>query len=706
MNGNEKALDINLEPLDESNIGDLSEIQKAAPLPVATQPLNDSLPNQTQSHLLLHFTISDDLKSIYKKNYHPINNQELNKLNKYALNLQNSAQWYLTELANSEVSYIYTDGKEQGILKVNYSEENFQHLTGIFPIKEGQNSSLTLKNFAQGEGNFENIMIANRGAAFEKIQVLPQLSDIIDARSFVFNDLSEVEKFGRLNVDSAVASEDKDILLAFRSVDDEKIPASLIKVNNSLKITLEKELNEKIILGVIREREGVFDVLSINENYIKDEGNKLVDVLKSDIREKKKESLDQEKMVQRDEIPQNKQSYQKKGFKRIPEEQVQNAKNTSILAYAQAQGIQLEKTAQNEYRVSGTKIKFSTDKNLFSDYAGNTKNNGNKESGDVIAFAKYMKGLNFGQAVRDVLGTEGAGTYEVSQEQVPFNMPKSIINPERFEEGMVYMTKNRMIDSNMVLDLYRSGLIRQTKNGEVAFIWADGAEDVGLTLQGTQPLDYRSQITENEKGGYDWKTGIGPKGLDKYPLKTDHAETYEQAEEAVAEDIAHRRPFKKQIWKNSTPKKGFNFTKTVPKEQMTKSSLSLGESAIDCISFAENQAERFRESGHLAVFQSLEGAHTKIATAVQAVEDFKTKYGQLPDEVIIATDNDKDGNLVEDKFKALPPVQEYMKQGMKVVRAKPDHGKDWNDALKFSKSPTQQVPHPRVSPNLPKGRSM
>jgi len=420
----------------------------------------------------------------------------------------------------------------------------------------------------------------------------------------------------------------------------------------------------------------------------------------------KRDRANQEKNVQRDAIPQNKQTYQKKGFKRISDEQVQNAKSTSILTYAQAQGIQLEKTAQNEYRVSGTKIKFSTDKNLFSDYAGNTRNNGNKESGDVIAFAKYMKGLNFGQAVRDVLGTEGAGTYEVSQEQGPFSMPKSIINPERFEEGMVYMTKDRMIDSNMVLDLYRSGLIRQTKNGEVAFIWADGAEDVGLTLQGTQPLDYRSQIKENEKGGYDWKTGIGPKGLEKYPLKTDHAETYEQAEEAVAKDIAHRLPFKKQIWKNSTPKKGFNFTKTVPKEQMTKSSLSLGESAIDCISFAENQAERFREPGHLAVFQSLEGAHTKLATAVQAVEDFKTKYGQLPDEVIIATDNDKDGNLVEDKFKALPPVQEYMKQGMKVVRAKPDHGKDWNDALKFSKSPTQQVPHPRVSPNLPKGRSM
>lgn len=50
MNENEKALDINLEPLDESNIGDLSEIQKAAPLPVATHPLYDSSLNQTQSH--------------------------------------------------------------------------------------------------------------------------------------------------------------------------------------------------------------------------------------------------------------------------------------------------------------------------------------------------------------------------------------------------------------------------------------------------------------------------------------------------------------------------------------------------------------------------------------------------------------------------------------------------------------------------------
>ena len=46
-NEHKKAPDINLEPLNENNIGDLSE---AAPLPVATQPLKNSSPNQPQSH--------------------------------------------------------------------------------------------------------------------------------------------------------------------------------------------------------------------------------------------------------------------------------------------------------------------------------------------------------------------------------------------------------------------------------------------------------------------------------------------------------------------------------------------------------------------------------------------------------------------------------------------------------------------------------
>lgn len=43
---------------------------------------------------------------------------------------------------------------------------------------------------------------------------------------------------------------------------------------------------------------------------------------------------------------------------------------------------------------------------------------------------------------------------------------------------------------------------------------------------------------------------------------------------------------------------------------------------------------------------------------------------------------------------------------MKIVRAKPENGKDWNDELKFSKSPPQQVTHPRISPNISKGYSM
>ena len=58
------------------------------------------------------------------------------------------------------------------------------HLTGIAPIKDDQTPEQTLLDFVEGRGEFDNIMIANRGAAFEKLQVLPDFEAIIDAGSF------------------------------------------------------------------------------------------------------------------------------------------------------------------------------------------------------------------------------------------------------------------------------------------------------------------------------------------------------------------------------------------------------------------------------------------------------------------------------------------------------------------------------------------
>lgn len=266
----------------ENEFGDFSEIyQKAAPLPEAkqSQPLDGSSPNQTQSQSLLHFTILDADKSIYKPNYHPIKANELRKLNRYAPQLQQTANWYLDTLADSKVYYFFKDEEDIKVVSVSFYKENFMHLTGIAPIKDDQTPEQTLLDFVEGRGEFDNIMIANRGAAFEKLQVLPDFEAIIDAGSFYFDDLSQIEKFNRIDLSQAIMSEDKDLLLALRDIDGIGVPASLMKVKETLSYELEGK--EKIILGVFRDRDGRIEQLSINEDYIKNDGKELQSIMEN-----------------------------------------------------------------------------------------------------------------------------------------------------------------------------------------------------------------------------------------------------------------------------------------------------------------------------------------------------------------------------------------------------------------------------------------
>ena len=280
----EKALETSQEQTKktENEFGDFSEIyQKAAPLPEAkqSQPLDGSSPNQTQSQSLLHFTILDADKSIYKQNYHPIKANELRKLNRYAPQLQQTANWYLNTLADSKVYYFFKDEEDIKVVSVSFYKENFMHLTGIAPIKDDQTPEQTLLDFVEGRGRFDNIMIANRGAAFEKLQVLPDFEAIIDAGSFYFDDLSQIEKFNRIDLSQAIMSEDKDLLLALRDIDGIGVPASLMKVKETLSYELGGK--EKIILGVFRDRDGLIEQLSINEDYIKNDGKELQSIIEN-----------------------------------------------------------------------------------------------------------------------------------------------------------------------------------------------------------------------------------------------------------------------------------------------------------------------------------------------------------------------------------------------------------------------------------------
>ena len=242
-------------------------------------------------HRIQSRCINEERKSIHKDNYHPIADKDLRKLNRYAPHLQNAAKWYLENVADSKVTYFYQDGADINSLAISYTKESFTHLTGIYPYREGQTAGQTLLDFATGNGQFDNILVANRGAAFDKLKVLPELPSIVDAESFYFGDLSDVEKFHSLNLDKAIRSNDQDVLLAFRTVDGTVLPASLMRLRKSLNLLLDETNQEKIILGVFRERDGHIKQLSINEEYVKDKGLEMLSVLNN----KQYEELSKEK---------------------------------------------------------------------------------------------------------------------------------------------------------------------------------------------------------------------------------------------------------------------------------------------------------------------------------------------------------------------------------------------------------------------------
>ena len=232
----------------------------------------------TLSSHLLHFSINEEFQSSNDGHYHSISSNELAKLNRpiRSQTIQNAAQYYLDELANSKIYYVTPDKTVQ----VNFEEKHFMHLTGIKPLAPGQTPEKTLRDFAEGNGHFDNILLANNDAAFDKINVLSDLSVATESTSFYFDDLTNLRRYnGRF--DSLIKSDDKDIILLFKELEEESyIPVSVFQ--SRAKLVKELETVDKTpILAVFRERNGHIEQLSINEDYIKDGGKELQSIMKN-----------------------------------------------------------------------------------------------------------------------------------------------------------------------------------------------------------------------------------------------------------------------------------------------------------------------------------------------------------------------------------------------------------------------------------------
>lgn len=265
------------------SLGSLQPEAEGSPTPVPLGTFERSVTSRpTLSSHLLYFTINEEFKSTNDGRYHAITANDLAKLNRTIRRqtIQNAAQYYLSELANSKIYYV-TPHKT---VQVNFEEKHFMHLTGIKPIAEGQTPEKTLYDFAEGNGHFDNILLANSDAAFDKINVLSDLSVATESTSFYFDDLTDIRRYnGRF--DSLIKSDDKDIMLLFKELgEDSYIPISVFQSRTKIARELET-IDRTPILGVYRERNGQIEQLSINEEYVKDGGQEMLSILENKLYE-------------------------------------------------------------------------------------------------------------------------------------------------------------------------------------------------------------------------------------------------------------------------------------------------------------------------------------------------------------------------------------------------------------------------------------
>ncbi|EPT35470.1 PBECR4 domain-containing protein [Streptococcus agalactiae] len=349
-----KASDVNLkqEKKNETIIGDLSEItQKAAPVPevIKSQPLKELSPTQSESHSELYFTIKDPDKSIYKNNYHVIDDEDLVKLNNNADIVQNSARWYLDNLADSTIHYFYQKEGRVYDVSLRFEERHYMHLTGIFPIKRGQTAEKTLHDFADGKGDYDNILISNRDATFQKIKALPDMKAILQVNAFYFDNVEDIPKLRSLNMEQAIQSHDKDILLAFQSNGENLYPASLMEVTRQLKSQLDSSEHANTILGIYSERNGEITPLSINHRYVKDGGQEMLRLLQSkSYQNGSVEEANRESMIAKPPLSQK--SHLKEGIQRQAKEAmadlvVSSAENNKGFDYHKASAYELSQQA-------------------------------------------------------------------------------------------------------------------------------------------------------------------------------------------------------------------------------------------------------------------------------------------------------------------------------------------------------------------------
>lgn len=191
-------------------------------------------------------------------------------------------------------------------------------------------------------------------------------------------------------------------------------------------------------------------------------------------------------------------------FKRFNFDEIEEAKSVNIVDYLLTNGYNLKKAGKQYLLEPHSSFVIFPQTNSWFYYKENI-------GGNIINFLQEYESKSFKEAVSELLGksisTERKYTKYVSvpMEKGEIILPKKSNNTNKVFD---YLTKNRGIDSDIILELLKNGDIYQTEDyGSVVFVSKDKENHIKYAcIRSTYENSSFKQDVENSNKNYGFKT--------------------------------------------------------------------------------------------------------------------------------------------------------------------------------------------------------
>lgn len=188
--------------------------------------------------------------------------------------------------------------------------------------------------------------------------------------------------------------------------------------------------------------------------------------------------------------------------------------------------------------------------------------------------------------------------------------------------------------------------------------FVDNFFNSGLIYQGTSRKDKETQKWQRPPVLFTWQDEDGKVvGLDQQGTEINF-------------DKFKKRGTEKKVAAGSNSDYGFNFRFGNGRDK-----LIVFEAPIDALSYAQENFKALDKSNSTLLALS----STNQNKIFKQLDRMHKQNGQFPDTVVIATDNDIAGYEVASR------INQFEIKGIKMLRAVPVEGKDWNDQIKSGK---------------------